>query len=112
MKRSIDGKDLKSEDRRGYGQKSRRTWRHTSPWLRRHHGKAVVAQGFVGFAAYKNHVSLFDAIPDELKKELGPYKRGRGSIQFPLDKPLPLPLITKIVKAHAKMNETGIAMHV
>ena len=59
----------------------------------------------VGFAAYKNHVSLFGAIPDELKEELRPYKTGRGSVQFPLDKPLPLPLITKIVKVHAKMNE-------
>ena len=65
----------------------------------------------VGFAAYKSHVSLFGAFPKELKEELKPYKTGRGSVQFPLDKPLPEALITKIVKAHLKMNEAGIAMH-
>ena len=111
---------------------------HTSPWLRRHHGKSSRSSGrqsgrldpkpkkslattcpyykyhgaLVGFAAYKNHVSLFGVIPDELMEELRPYKIGMGSVQFPLDKPLPLPLITKIVKSHAKMNETGSAMHV
>jgi len=61
----------------------------------------------VGFAAYKDHVSLFGAFPDELKEELKPYKTGRGSVQFPLDKPLPVGLIEKIVKAHVKMNEAG-----
>ena len=65
----------------------------------------------VGFAAYKKHVSLFGAFPDNLKEELKPYKTGRGSVQFPLDKPLPVPLITKIVRAHAKMNEAGNVTH-
>ncbi len=65
----------------------------------------------VGFAAYKTHVSLFGAFPDNLKKELKPYKTGRGSVQFPLDKPLPAALITKIVKAHMKMNEARVRVH-
>jgi uncharacterized protein YdhG (YjbR/CyaY superfamily) len=59
----------------------------------------------VGFAAYKTHVSLFGAFPDNLKEELRPYKTGKGSVQFPLDKPLPAPLITKIVRAHMRLNE-------
>ena len=60
----------------------------------------------VGFAAYKDHVSLFGAFPSELKQELKPYKTGRGSVQFPFDRPLPIRLVTKIVKVHLKMNET------
>lgn len=59
----------------------------------------------VGFAAYKRHVSLFGAIPDELKADLKGYKTGRGSVQFPLNKPLPVSLVTKIIEAHLKMNE-------
>lgn len=60
-----------------------------------------------GFAAYKNHVSLFGSLPDGLAEELRSYKTGRGSIQFRLDKPLPLPLVTRLVKAHLKANEAG-----
>ncbi len=60
----------------------------------------------VGFAAYKDHVSLFGAFPSELKQELKPYKTGRGSVQFPLDEPLPARLVAKIVRAHVKMNES------
>jgi uncharacterized protein YdhG (YjbR/CyaY superfamily) len=58
-----------------------------------------------GFAAYKKHVTLFGSFPDDLRAELKPYKTGRGSVQFPLDKPLPVPLISKLVKAHLKLNK-------
>lgn len=50
------------------------------------------------FAAFKQHVSLFPT-PSPIKafaKELAGFKTSRGAIQFPLDKPLPLPLIRKI----------------
>ena len=59
----------------------------------------------VGFAAYKDHVSLFGSLPAELARELRPFKTGRGSVQFPLDERLPAGLIAKIVKAHVKANE-------
>jgi len=59
----------------------------------------------VGFAAYKD-LSLFGAFPKPLEPGLKPYKTGRGSVQFPQDKPLPKTLIGKIVKAHVQMNET------
>jgi uncharacterized protein YdhG (YjbR/CyaY superfamily) len=59
----------------------------------------------VGFAAYKDHVSLFGALPKELNGELKSYKTGRGSVQFPLDKPLPTKLIARIVREHVKINE-------
>lgn len=65
----------------------------------------------VGFAAYKDHVSLFGAFPEDLSKELKAYKTGRGSVQFPFNRPLPAELITKIVKAHVKANEAGASSH-
>ena len=65
------------------------------------HGKPLVY-----FAAFKNHIGFY-ATPSghsEFAKELSKYKQGKGSVQFPLDKPLPLGLITKIVKFRAKEN--------
>ena len=64
----------------------------------------------VGFAAYKDHVSLFGAFPKGLSQELKPYKTGRGSVQFPLDEPLPVELVKRIVAAHVKMNEKGLSL--
>ena len=52
----------------------------------------------ITFAAYKNHIGFYPT-PRAVKafaKDLAKYKIGRGSIQFPLDKLLPLPLIRKI----------------
>lgn len=60
----------------------------------------------VYFAGFKNHVGFY-ATPtghEEFKKELSIYKTGKGSVQFPLDKPLPISLITKIVKFRVKQN--------
>lgn len=54
----------------------------------------------VYFAAFKNHVGFY-ALPSgnaAFKEELSTYKMGKGSIQFPLTKPIPLNLITKMVK--------------
>jgi uncharacterized protein YdhG (YjbR/CyaY superfamily) len=60
----------------------------------------------VHFAAFKNHIGFYPAprAIDAFKKELLGYEGGKGTIQFPLDKPLPLPLITKIVKFRVKEN--------
>jgi uncharacterized protein YdhG (YjbR/CyaY superfamily) len=60
----------------------------------------------VYFAGYKNHIGFY-AIPSghaAFKKELSVYKNGKGSAQFPHDMPLPLKLITKIVKFRAAEN--------
>jgi uncharacterized protein YdhG (YjbR/CyaY superfamily) len=58
---------------------------------------------FIYFAGYKNHIGLYPAPRgNELfKKELSLYKGGKGTAQFPLDKPMPLNLITRIVKFKA-----------
>ncbi|MCD6018067.1 MAG: hypothetical protein K0S53_1188 [Bacteroidetes bacterium] len=60
----------------------------------------------VYFAAYKNHIGFY-SLPsghNAFKEELSNYKQGKGSVQFPLDKPLPLTLIKKMVKFRVKEN--------
>lgn len=57
-------------------------------------------KNLVHFAGYKNHIGFYPAPAgiDAFSKELSLYKQGRGSVQFPIDKPLPFKLIAKIVK--------------
>ncbi len=60
----------------------------------------------VYFAAYKNHIGFY-ATPtghEKFKKELSVFKTGKGSVQFPIDNPLPLKLISEIVKYRVKEN--------
>ena len=60
----------------------------------------------VYFAAFKNHIGLY-ALPsghEAFKEELSKYKSGKGSVQFPLNAPIPFDLITKIVKFRVKEN--------
>lgn len=60
----------------------------------------------VHFAGYKNHIGFYP-VPsgiEAFKKELSKYKGAKGSVQFPLDEPLPLALITRIVKYRVKEN--------
>jgi uncharacterized protein YdhG (YjbR/CyaY superfamily) len=65
----------------------------------------------VHFAGYKNHIGFY-ATPsgnEAFEKELSTYKVGKGSIQFPIDEPLPVSLITKMVKYRVKENmEKGL----
>jgi len=58
------------------------------------------------FAAFKTHIGFYP-IPtgiEKFKKELAPYKQGKGSVQFPLDQPIPYGLISKIVKFRVQEN--------
>ena len=60
----------------------------------------------VHFAAAKNHIGFYPA-PSGIKafeQELSIYEGAKGSIKFPLDKPLPLSLVSKIVKFRVKEN--------
>src|SRR5258708_7366435 len=62
----------------------------------------------VGYAAFKDHCSLFptgSGVLDRFEKELKGYRKSKGTIHFPLDKPLPDALVKKIVKARIKENE-------
>jgi uncharacterized protein YdhG (YjbR/CyaY superfamily) len=70
-------------------------------------------KNLVYFAAFKNHVGFYP-IPSGIeayKKELSPYKQGRGSVQFPLDKPIPYDLVEKIAKYRVKENRERDRLH-
>ena len=62
----------------------------------------------VHFAAYKNHVGFYPTSSGIIvfKKELSPFNTSKGTVQFPLDKPIPFDLVKKIVKFRAKENES------
>ena len=65
------------------------------------HGKYLVY-----FAAFKNHIGVYP-IPSGTKsfeKELSPYIRGKGTVRFPLNKPVPYDLVNKIVRFRVKEN--------
>jgi uncharacterized protein YdhG (YjbR/CyaY superfamily) len=59
------------------------------------------------FAAFKNHIGFY-ATPSghsEFAKELSKYKQGKGSVQFPFDKPIPFDLIRQIVAFRVEENK-------
>ena len=66
----------------------------------------ILNGNLVHFAAFKNHIGFYPAPAgiEAFKEEVAPYEAGKGSLQFPLDKPLPLGLVTKIVKYRVKQN--------
>jgi len=54
----------------------------------------------VHFGVAKKHVALYGAIPDAIDaKELAAYDTSKGTIRFPLGRPVPAPLVKKVVKA-------------
>lgn len=66
------------------------------------HGKGVVA-----FAGFKSHIGFYPmsgSLLDSFKKELRNYKTSKGAVQFPLDKPLPVALIKRLIKARIKQG--------
>lgn len=67
----------------------------------------VLHGNLVHFAAYKNHVGFYPAPSgiDAFKNELSEYKGAKGSIQFPLSKPIPYELIRKIVEFRVVENK-------
>jgi uncharacterized protein YdhG (YjbR/CyaY superfamily) len=60
----------------------------------------------VYFAAFKQHISLYPAPRGNaaFKKELAVYAGGKGTVRFPLDRPIPLDLIRRIVRFRAEQN--------
>jgi uncharacterized protein YdhG (YjbR/CyaY superfamily) len=64
----------------------------------------VQGENLVHFAAFKHHIGFYPA-PSGIaafSKELSRYKSGKGSIQFPLDEPMPVKLIEQIVRFRVK----------
>jgi uncharacterized protein YdhG (YjbR/CyaY superfamily) len=72
------------------------------PAFRSHGGQFLVS-----FAAYKKHYSLFpasEAVVAALGDELTPFLSGKGTIQFPADRPIPIDTVTKIVTVRVAEN--------
>ena len=66
----------------------------------------ILNGNLVHFAAFKNHIGFY-ATPsgnEAFAKELSAYKGGKGSVQFPLDQPMPHKLISRIVKLRVGEN--------
>ncbi|RQO73942.1 hypothetical protein DBR43_00605 [Pedobacter sp. KBW06] len=57
-------------------------------------------KNLVYFAAFKKHIGLYPAPTtlEEFKVDFEPYKTSKGTVQFPLNQPVPLDLIRKIVR--------------
>lgn len=66
----------------------------------------VLNGNLVHFGGYKNHIGFYPAPMgiEAFKEEAAQYEAGKGTLQFPLDKPLPLDLITRIVKFRVEKN--------
>ena len=65
----------------------------------------------VHFAAFKNHIGFYP-VPSGIaafQEELSAFKQGKGSVQFPLDKPLPFDLMRRIVQFRVQENRAAAA---
>ena len=60
----------------------------------------------VYFAAFKNHIGFYPTPSgiEAFKKELSPYEGAKGSVQFPIEKPIPYDLVKRIVMFRRKEN--------
>jgi uncharacterized protein YdhG (YjbR/CyaY superfamily) len=60
----------------------------------------------VYFGAFKKHIGFYPPVRDEkLRRETSIYAGEKGNLRFPLDKPIPYTLISKIVKARVRENQ-------
>jgi len=64
-------------------------------------------RNLIHFAGWKKHVSLYPvpAGSEAFGRQVEPYVDGKGTVKFPLDEPLPIKLIEKIVKLHLAVNK-------
>ena len=71
----------------------------------------IDGQTLVWFAAFKDHCSIFpgSAVMDAHKEELKRYSTSKGTIRFPVNKPLPAALVKKLVKMRIRENEVRTA---
>jgi len=68
---------------------------------------ALNGRNLIHFAGFKNHIGLYPAPREDsaFSKELSKFKGGKGTVQFPLDQPLPVDLIVRIVKFRVNENQ-------
>lgn len=65
-------------------------------------------RNLVHFAAFRSHIGFYPT-PSAMiafRKELAPYKQSKGSVRFPMDKPIPLGIVRKIVKYRVRENDS------
>jgi len=99
-----------SEEIQSLLEQIRATIRQAAPEAKETIGYAIptyVLNGnLVHFAAYNKHIGFYPGPSgiETFKEELAAYKGAKGSVQFPIDNPMPLDLITKIVKFRVKEN--------
>lgn len=65
----------------------------------------------VHFGAFKSHIGFYP-VPsgmEAFQEELAAYKQGKGSVQFPLNKPMPLDLIRRIVEFRVQESQAKVA---
>ena len=63
----------------------------------------------VHFAAYKKHIGFYPGGPSAIeafKDELSAYKQSKGTVQFPLDMPIPFQIVKRMVEFRLKENES------
>lgn len=83
--------------------KTRQTIRQAAPEATKAIGYGIptfkLNGNLVHFAAFKNHIGFYPTPSgiEAFEKEISQYKWAKGSIQFPLDKPVPLDLVKRIV---------------
>jgi uncharacterized protein YdhG (YjbR/CyaY superfamily) len=88
----------------------RQTIRHAAPDAQEtisYRMPAFTLKGIlVYFAAFKNHIGLYPPMTGDskLEKAISPYAGEKGNLRFPLDQPIPYPLIERIVKHRARQN--------
>lgn len=60
----------------------------------------VNGKPLVYFGGYKKHIGFYAAVTahEKFKDQLSNYKQGKGSVQFPIQKPLPVDLLTDMIK--------------
>lgn len=118
MKKSMKGPDtvdeylaVLPEKERDVLSNIRKTIKATAPKAEEVIGYGMPGYKYHGmlvyFAAFKNHLSFFTgtSMLEKFDKEVKPYKTSKGTLQFTVDKPIPISLIKKIVTHRMKQNE-------
>ena len=91
-------------------EKIRRTIRKAAPGAKeaiKYQMPTFILNGnLIHFAAFKKHIGLYPAPRgiEEFKDEMAPYLGAKSTLRFPLDKPIPFDLITRIVKFRVQKN--------
>lgn len=103
---------------RGRMQKIRAIVRAATPGAIEHFsygipGFRLAGQALVWYAAFRQHISLYPMTPTLLRVhriDVSRYETSKGTVRLPLDQPLPVPLVKRLVKARAaEVRKTNVA---